>query len=930
MKLPPIRNRQWNYLAMSFFLPLVGLLTAMVLTGCVPFGTRSWLSSDAWHQYFPFFKAFRDTLRSGSSLLYNPSIGLGIDYLGLIAYYLASPLNLLSVILPESWLLGYFDLLVPIKLSFSGLFFAIFLKHMFHQADLSLPLFAGFYALCSWALGYMWNIMWLDTFAVLPLVALGTVQLLRDKKFALYTISLFFAIFSNYYIGFFICIFVLLLFVCYQICRCTSIKRLALDFCRIGIFTVLAIGMTAILELPALVALGTTHSSVNVFPENFAVNIASGEGVSAAKLAWSTFKSAKELGEGNLLGLWLEAVVASIPPILEGMQKVAGNLSGGVLPTYKEGLPNIFCGVGTLLFAFLFLTSREVKLRDKLCSIFLLLFFMISFILRQLDYIWHGFHFTNMIPYRFSFLFSFVLLYMAYRAFLLRESFQLWQLIVSGVLSGLIFLCYKDLTDPVFLTFNGIFLALFLASLVYTCLQNRPIPETEEKTRLLAILKSRQYHKKMASFTLAGVMGMELIMVITNGTVQFPYASVAGYPRGTEDVKAVVEYMQETDNTPYYRVETTHTQTLNDGALLGYNGLSTFTSSANVKVTEFMRLLGYAAKNNYNRYCYEESSPVANLFLNLKYMIDREGQLEENSYFDLVHQQGNVSLLKNNAYLPLGFLAELSFLEKDFSSFGNAFYFQNDLFTAATGIAEDVWTLTVSQELTINGANTPLTSQNADIGYCSYKTGANSSTLYYTYEISKAGFMCLDLEMSARNSFSIWKNGERLYSESISLPQTLSVSQVVPGDIVEVQVTCRANESGSITIQGATLNDEIFRSGYDVLAASTLNITQYSDTKIEGTINCNREGLLYTSIPQNGNWTITVDGEEATVALVGDVMVGVVLTEGTHTVCFTYRNHAFTAGLAISVLSLLVFCSICFVKRFYPKSQYKGKYEQQE
>ena len=205
MKLPPIRNRQWNYLALSFLLPLVGLVAAMVLTDCVPFGTRSWLSSDAWHQYFPFFKAFRDTLRSGGSLLYNPATGMGLDYLGLIAYYLASPLNLLSVFVPEKWLLGFFDLLIPVKLSFAGLFFAIFLKHMFQKDDLSLPLFAGFYALCSWAIGYQWNIMWLDTFALLPLVVLGTVRLLQEKKFVLYTVSLFFAIFTNYYIGFFIC-----------------------------------------------------------------------------------------------------------------------------------------------------------------------------------------------------------------------------------------------------------------------------------------------------------------------------------------------------------------------------------------------------------------------------------------------------------------------------------------------------------------------------------------------------------------------------------------------------------------------------------------------------------------------------------------------------------------------------------------------------
>ena len=34
-----------------------------------------------------------------------------------------------------------------------------------------------------------------------------------------------------------------------------------------------------------------------------------------------------------------------------------------------------------------------------------------------LNYIWHAFHFPNDLPYRFSFMYSFILLTMAYKAF---------------------------------------------------------------------------------------------------------------------------------------------------------------------------------------------------------------------------------------------------------------------------------------------------------------------------------------------------------------------------------------------------------------------------------------------------------------------------------------------------------------------------------
>ena len=197
MKLSRNKQTQWNYAALAFFLPFIGLLCVRLVCSLTFDGAYSLLYSDCYHQYFPFFKAFRAALRSGESLLHSWNVGLGMDYLGLIAYYLASPLNLLSVLLPESWMLGYFSLLMPVKLGLAGLFFAVFLKKVFERDDLSITLFGSFYALCAWALGYQWNIMWLDTFALLPLVILGMVQLLKNQRFVLYTLSLLAVFFRN-------------------------------------------------------------------------------------------------------------------------------------------------------------------------------------------------------------------------------------------------------------------------------------------------------------------------------------------------------------------------------------------------------------------------------------------------------------------------------------------------------------------------------------------------------------------------------------------------------------------------------------------------------------------------------------------------------------------------------------------------------------
>lgn len=885
MKLPEKAKTEKIWSVLAFLIPFVGMLMVMLISKYRPFGKYSMLYSDMYHQYYPFFVSFRDALRSGDSLLYNWSIGMGVDYLGLISYYLASPLNLLSVLVPESILLDYFSLLMPIKLGLASLFFSIFLRKIFGRNDFSISVFGGFYGLCAWALGYQWNVMWLDTFALLPLVTLGTVSLIRDRKFVLYTLTLFLSIFANYYIGFFTCIFVALVFFCYEICRFRGWKTFFLDLLRIAFFSLLAICMSMILTVPALAALQTTQSSVNKFPTTFRLNIA---------------------GSNTIFGL------------LDAMRSVAGNMGGGLEPTFKEGLPNLYCGVGTLFLAILYLLSDDEKARDKLCAVFLLLFFNVSFIIRQLDYIWHGFHFTNMIPYRFSFLYSFVMLYMAYSAWTHRKHFDGLQVGAAFFLTAALLCCSDSLTStvsaelfgeyrnfPVYILYNVPFLILSAGAVLYGSLRPSAREDTEEEQqRVRQIRRERLW---VSGVVLLAAASLELIAAVTAFGLYFPGTSVSNYPKGKEEAASMIRYMKERErNTLFFRAETTHSQTLNDGALNHYNGISAFTSSANVHITEFTKALGYGAKNTYNRYCFEESSPVANLFLDLKYMIERDGKDKSGVFFEDVHHYGSVHLLKNNAYLPLGFLAEPELADVDFASTVNAFAFQNDLFCAATGESGSVWRRIEGDNLVLTGYEASVNEENGK-GYCSYSDCQAGAVISYFYIVPEDGFACIHLDLPKRNEFCILKNGEELYKENISLPQMLAVGDVLKGESIEIRIECAAGESGTMTVMAAVLDNEMFFRGYDRLGASALELTSFRNTALSGIIDCDRDGLLYTSIPQNGNWHAYVDGAEVEPELIGDCMIGLPLVQGKHTVSFAYRNPAVKIGGLLSFTGFAVF-----------------------
>jgi len=883
-------SRQYQkqkFTALAFLIPAVSFMLVMLVSQYAPFGKYSVLYSDMYHQYYPFFVSFRRALLSGDSLLYSWDIGLGMDYLGLMSYYLGSPLNLLSVLMPESWLLSYFSLLIPIKLGFAGMFFSIFLRKVFKKNDLSVSIFSTLYALCAWALGYQWNIMWLDTFALLPLVVLGAVSLLKSKKFVLYTISLFLSVLTNYYVGLFTCIFVLLIFICYEICRWQGFGKFFTDLVRIAAFSALAIGMTAVLSLPTLAALQTTQSSINKFPVGFRLNIAD-------KNTW--------------LGL------------LDAMRQVAGNMNGGIVPTFKEGLPNLYCGIGTNILAVLFLTSKQVRKRDKICSILLLTFLNLSFVIRQLDYIWHGFHFPNMIPYRFSFLYSFVMLYMAYKAYTVRFKFNLWQIILAGSVAVGLALCSDSLSDPVYLTYNGLFLILHIGALIIMQRFTRASQSSEPKNRISS--------QKATSWVLLGVMAVEIAMCTINFGLNFTGTNVSNYPKGKNDTATVIEYMKQYEESPFYRAETTHSQTLNDGALNGYYGVSAFTSSANVKVTAFMKALGYGAKNTYNRYCFEEASPVSNLFLDLKYMIERDDNVEENPYFTDIYSTGKVHLLENNAYLPLGFLANSQIVNVEFTSDGNRFVFQNKLLKETSGVYENVWSVLDSRALTIFSSNDTVSGETST-GSCAYDASqiSEKTTVTYSYSIESEGFMCVYLDLSKKNSYNVYLNGDKLFNETYSIPQMMAISQVSPGDVVEIELNCKANEKGNISISAALLNDAVFQKAYDVLSTSTLELTSFSNTKLTGNIDCNRSGVLYTSIPQNGNWSATVDGKPADIVLIGDAMCGLLLSEGQHEITFSYRNPSFELGWRLSLVCLLIILFLYYVSYHPTFKRRRGKFE---
>lgn len=867
------------FIIVAFLVPFVLMTIAFAIMKVSPFGDQQILVTDLWHQYFPFLADFQDKLKNGQSLFWSWTQGAGVNYFALMSYYLASPLNFLSVFIPGDWLREFLMFSVVIKVACAGCFMAIFLRSVFKKNDFSLVVFGCCFAFCAFFMGYYWNTIWLDTVCITPLVALGIVKLLTENKFRLFTITLALSLLTNYYMGLFTCIFVLLIFIAYSIVKWDGFKNFFKKLAKTGVFSFIAIGITAFFLLPAYFGLQNTNASGSTFPTGFAINIG---------------------GTNDLLG------------VLNAIKKILSNFITFIPPATKEAdaLPNIACGTIALVLGLLFLTSKKIKIKEKVVDLCLVFFMIMSCIIRQLDYIWHGFHFTNMIPYRFSFLISFVLVVMAFRAFMMIDFSTSWDVILAALFTTLILLISIGTQQAYTIIGTAVIAAVVCIMLfLYT---KRIVP----KQVLLIVL----------AVVVIGESGATAYIGVKTTTVTGTY----DYPRGEENTAQLIDYMDsaEASTTELWRAETTTTQTLNDGALNHYNGLSMFNSMANVNITKFYENFGMMGWKSGNRYTYAESSPVTNTFMNLKYLISRDGNYHNTYDLTETHTVGNEKLLKNEHYIPMGFMVNSDLLKwqiNDNEDQFNPFDQQNEFFKLATGLDKNVYTpLDVVSQGHTDYTQFPVNK----VSYGNYSYSCTDTTIKphvkWNYTAPKDGLYCMYADIMGGDDVTVMVNDvSQPITYGMGRSYIACIGQFNKGDKISVYSELEQGQSGSAQVYVNMLNTDVFEEGCKIVSKDVMKTTYLSGSEMDGTINVTNDGLFYTSVPYEDGWSAYVDGKKTDITPVGNALVALNLTKGSHTIKLQYYPKGFWIGFTVSVICVVTFAGLCACTYIYKKRKKK-------
>ena len=358
-------------------LSLISCLTTMVLffllstfTDCNPILGGVLYGGDLPNQYLSFFQYYRHlVLGNWASAGYTFSNGLGGDMAGNIAYYVLSPLNFIVFLFPANKINIAVYVIILFKLGLmSGTFTWLILK-WFNFKYQAYAIFLGIaYSLSGYSVAYAGNVMWFDGLILLPLITYALVRGIKTNKWLAYSILLACAIIFNYYIGYMICIFMVIIFLAYTINNFKDIRLFFHQFLNFAISSIISGLISAIVLLPTLFNLSSNKLAQSDFNSDFNI-----------KLLITGGKTVSRLFIGDTYNDW--------PPIFVGT-------------------------LAAIIFIIYFIDSRN-SVKARITNLIIGIMFVLSIIVRPLYLFWHGGQQTIAYPYRFSFLIVFWILLLA-------------------------------------------------------------------------------------------------------------------------------------------------------------------------------------------------------------------------------------------------------------------------------------------------------------------------------------------------------------------------------------------------------------------------------------------------------------------------------------------------------------------------------------
>ena len=859
----------------------------------IPFGDSIIYRMDLYHQYGPLFSELYDRLVSGESLVYSWNSGLGSSFLGNFFNYLSSPISFIVLLFGHNNTFEAVAAMIAIKSVFSAMSMAYYLKKSQKANGFSISAFGIMYAFCAYMLAYYWNVMWIDAMYILPFIVLGIEKIIESGKCKTYIIALSLAIFSNYYIGFMLCIFSCIYFIYYYVCNSSKIKNKkaylkeeknlfkklkSSFFFNSGVrfaLSSLAVGIILLFMLIPLVhILNSSSATADTYP--------------------TTYKSYFDIFD------FLANHFAGLEPTIR---------SSG-----EDVLPNVYCGMLTILLVPLYLFSKKISSTEKIASICILAILYFSFNINYLNFAWHGFHFPNDLPYRQSFIYSFILLIIAFKALKHIDEYNKKQILAVGIVVIAFVVLVQKIGSKNVDDFT-VFVTIAMTVLM---------------TIVLGLIVSKKAQAFALSIMLVCSVATEIIIANTDHYVA--NQSKESFASDYEDFKSVQNKVANNDNSMFYREELSDSRARMDPCWYDYNGVSIFSSMAYERTSNFQKDFGVYG-NKINSYTYNPQSPVYNALFGIKYIYDKSDYIAENTYYSLKESGEIFNAYENKYVLNLAFPVTNTAAHFDASLYNNPVDAQEDLFKIATGV-EDVYNRITDFEI-IYGNILSIDRYSINEGTFALNKVSDEYDGSITIDITAKDTSNIYIYVYARNLDTV-----TILSPSYTNTMTVNDGYILdlgshkPNDLISVELPLKEDvSSASVDFVAFTVDHEKFIDGYNRLKEGQLEYTEFDETVIKGNFVAEKDEILFTSIPYDESWNVYIDGKpvnKSDIFAISGGLLGINVAEGMHDITFIYEAQGLQEGIVISslfIIILLIFYILLSNKMLFFKNKKKNLWQ---
>ena len=932
-------RKQLKYPLISGGITLLCFIIMLILSDVYPFGSQTVVVSDLEAQYAPFLFMNRyhlgniDWSHFPGCLTYTFLLGAGKNIMSTFGYYLSSPLNILIVFFKPHMVNEFICLLMALKITLASVFMCRFLMERSKTGSMWPVLFGVVYSFSSYAMAFLFNIMWLDGYALLPLLLLFTEKFVKEGKKGGLIVTLILLFASNYYIAYMAGIFTFI----YLLERMSMTEGLGVlnrkGARKIGKFILIAV-LCALTVCVILIPTGLD-------------TIRNGDPVAAEKTSRLMYSSVLGLADRMFLGT-----------------------TGDFAEIMIANPPFIFLSLLVTLSLIIYFISPVFRGRERKIRAFLTAGVFLSVSVIAIDTVWHVFDMPNWFWHRQSFVFMPFFLIIACEVMEKMSDIEKKDILRSSAL--LLIVLFIDESFGKMNKYDNLFvfnLAFILAI-----------------TGVLFLMKKEKWHDQLRDMPriLPALLAVLVVFetafmgnILSSGiaTLSVHYGDAAVY---TDSIRAALDCQEGYELAGKgFRYESEQidlgTRSVaggNASIYAGSRGITLFNSNSNKKFHRFLKQLGYAVNYNYFAAGYSFSAADTDAFFSIGALTTRH-DYEDAKFIATDDYNAGLKFYLNDNVLDAAFPVDRGAFDfdmyslekstggKNYLSFRNEWFrsmfpreftediyiidgktpepeiFNGDLFdgsiyettdTVAEFPAEEISKYDEDKKANSNPDRNGLENEKAfkDKTVIGRYDPEKPVYVKFRYNVVSEGELYMNISAPRILSEStVYLNGKRLTSWGADTyySQVIRLGSFHMGDTVEIVFKSDSDTFVYDSLNFAYLDKYSFDMMMDRLDTSSVSVEEITDGYVKIRSDLDGRDMILTSIPYEDGWTLTIDGKKADIKVYQDALIGIDPGTGVHEIELTFCAPGLYAGAICSILGavgLILFC-------IFDKKNNKGK-----